>query len=266
MKKFILGVIAAAAILGLNAEVIKFDKPENWEKHGNVKFVGDNVIEISGGIITEWRSKAFAVDPAKKYVFSAEIRTKPGAVAGICYLGNWSIAKDRLLLPEHVMAVAKSDSKLLEPAVAGSRTVVIAKPACIGSKITFRHWGLAFNSKSDMSDLPNFSYIPIVKGQIDGDKLILTLRRNLPRNYAVDTPVRFQIPHMGMYGGLSGKPAPAEWKKITWTVSGRAKISTNHALRWWQGADKGAIRIIANYNHQKNTVLQVRNVTMTITD
>lgn len=265
MKKFIWGAIAAAAVLSLNAEVVKFDKPANWEANSNVKFIGDNIIEISGGI-TDWRSKPFKIDPAKKYVFSAEIRTKPGAVAGISYIGNWSIAQGKCLLPEHVLAVAKSDSKLLKPAIAGSRTVVIAKPACIGSKITFRHWGLAFNSKSDMSDLPNFSYIQIVKGQIDGDKLILTLRRNLPRNYAVDTPVRFQIPHMGMYGGMSGKTAPTEWKKITWTVGGRAKISTNHALRWWHGADQGAIRIMTNYTHLKNAALQVRNVTMTITD
>ena len=266
MKKFILGVIAAAAVFGLKAEVIKFDKPENWEKHGNVKFVGDNVIEISGGIITEWRSKPFAIDPAKKYVFSAEIRTKPGALAGICYLGNWSLVQGRLLLPAHVLAVANSDSKLLQPGVAGSRTVVIAKVACVGDKGVLPAWGLAFYSKSDMSDLPNFSYIPITKSQIDGDKVIITLSRGLPRNYAVDTPVRFQSGGMGMYGGWSGKPSPAEWKKITWTVSGRSKISTNHTLRWWHGANQGAIRIISNYKHQKNVVLQVRNVTLTIQD
>jgi hypothetical protein len=96
--------------------------------------------------------------------------------------------------------------------------------------------------------------------------VILTLDKKLSRNYAVGTPVRFQRSHMGMYGGLSGKRSGAEWKTITWTVAGRAKIATNPYLKWWHGADKGAIRIIANYNHQKNTVLQVRNVTMTITD
>ena len=232
----------------------------NWVTVGTVaEEANGGVLTLGGKANRAISRQVIKVEEGATYKVSAKITSNKRVqiLLGVIPMGRQNY---EMYYRHSSGAKPETLTELAEAYVKGSNTVVLKdNPA-------WKNGNIVFNAKADMSDLPNFSYIPIVKGQIDGDKLILTLRRNLPRNYAVDTPVRFQIPHMGMYGGWSGKPAPAEWKKITWTVSGRAKISTNHALRWWQGADKGAIRIIANYNHQKNTVLQVRNVTMTITD
>ena len=264
MKKFIFGMISAAMVLTAAAETITFNTQNDWRKHKSLKFVDGNIMEFTGNR-ADICSKAFAIDPNKKYTFTAEIRTKPGTVAGTCYIGNWSIAAGgKLMLPDHILAVSKSDCQLLEAVAAGSDKVVISKPACIKNDKVGNNLNIAFNSKADMSDLPNFDYVAIAKGEVAGDKVVLTLKKKLTKNYAAGTPVRFQRSHMGMYRGLSNKRPSEEWTKITWTVSGKAQIATNPDHKWWYGAEKGAIRIIANYAHQKNAVLQVRNVTLTI--
>ena len=153
-----------AAVFSVSAEVVTFSTQNDWRKHKSLSFVDGNIMEFTGGR-ADVCSKAFAIDPNKKYTFSAEIRTKPGTVAGTCYIGNWSIAAGgKLLLPEHILAVAKSDSTLLEAAVAGSNKVVISKPACIKGDKLDRNLNITFNSKTDMSDLPNYDCVAIAKG------------------------------------------------------------------------------------------------------
>ena len=226
----------------------------------------DGILEFTGGRV-EIYSTPFDVDPAKKYNFSAEIRTKPGAVAGICYLGNWSItAGGKRMQPEYVTAVDKSDTEMLEDAAVGSLRVVIAKPACWEPAGFNRNWHLAFETNPDLSDLPNLSVIGIASAEVDGDRVILTLKNKLRKAYVAGTKVRFHRATSGMYGGLSNKPSPEEWTTITWTVSGRTLINAVAYKKWWHGAEKGAIRIIANYNKAQGAVLQVRNVTMDVVE
>ena len=113
-----------------------FSTQNDWRKHKSLAFVDGNIMEFTGGR-ADVCSKAFAIDPNKKYTFSAEIRTKPGTVAGTCYIGNWSIAAGgKLLLPEHILAVAKSDSTLLEAAVAGGDLFVEESPMKVIVKTT----------------------------------------------------------------------------------------------------------------------------------
>ena len=46
-----------------------------------------------------------------------EVRAKPGTVSGVAYIGNWSMTeKNFRLLPEHVLAVADSDSTVVADA------------------------------------------------------------------------------------------------------------------------------------------------------
>lgn len=268
MKK--IGVLAAfaaaaAAALSVSAEVITFNTQKDWKKNPRVKFTADGIMEIRGRL--DLRSKNFAVDPAKKYVFTAEIRCKPGTESDRIYVGNWSVTdKGKLITPISILPVRNSECTLLEDAAKGSTKIVISKPACWNAKSPARVWGMAMDVKADYSDLPHLIVYPIVKAEVEGDKITLVLRKGLTEAYKSGTALRIHRGGAGMYGGFYGKTSPVEWQTLTWTVSGNAQVGTNPHLRWWGNAQKGSLRIIANNTNKKGAVLQVRNVKLEVSD
>jgi hypothetical protein len=122
------------------------------------------------------------------------------------------------------------------------------------------------DTKPDCSDLPNKNIIKVTKAQVDGDRVTLTLKDKLTKGLKANTNARLHNSSVGMYGGVSNVLPTEEWKKITWSVSGVAPVGSNPKDQWWAGADKGAIRIIANYKQTQGAMLQVRNVTMEVTE
>ncbi|MBE6379664.1 MAG: hypothetical protein E7047_01900 [Lentisphaerae bacterium] len=266
MKKFFAAVVAMLCTVSVWAEPTVLNRRSDWSKHKFLSVNNDGIMEFRGGRVDVF-STPFTIEPGKTYKFSMEVRTKPGTVSGVAYIGNWSMTeKNFRLLPEHVLAVADSDSTVVADAAAGSKIVVIRKPACWSDKGLHRTWTLAFNTRPDRSDLPNVSSIGIAKAEVNGDQLTLTLRNPLKSAVKAGTNVRFNRASSGMYGGLSNVRVGEEWQLVAWTVAGVAAESTNPADKWWNGAAKGAIRIIANYKHEKNAILQVRNVTMEVVE
>ncbi|MBE6368193.1 MAG: hypothetical protein E7052_09845 [Lentisphaerae bacterium] len=267
MKKIVFFAVAVLAASGAMAEVVTLDKPGDWAKSSSLKFSENGIMEFSGGRRSDVFSTPFKLKAGKKYIFSAEFRSKPGTPAGVAYIGNWSIsAKGKRILPENIKVVSNTNTTLLEAAEKNTVKVVIAKPAGWRDNVAKRHWNLVMNTQDDFSDLPNMTYFKIKDAQVDGDKVVLTLGKKLNKTYPAGTRVRIHVSSTGMYGGLSNKKPAEEWKKITWTVSGTAEIGTNPCDKWWPGATQGAIRIIGNYKAQKDVVLQVRNVTMEVVD
>lgn len=259
--------LATAAVLAAGtlaaADTPTFDKLSDWSKNRGLTISEDGVMTLKGRRIDIY-SKPFPVDPTKKYRFSMEIRRTPGAVAERSFVGNWSVSASGLrMLPEQVMAAKGTESTLAADAKKGAKEVVIVRPAGWKDNFFKLYWGLVFDAKADLSDLPNTSYDRVMSAEADGDKLKLTLQKPLDRDHAAGTAVRCHGSGNGMYGGWSNKPAPEEWTPVSWTVSGRA-ASGNPVTKWWANTEKGVIRIIANYNQPSS--LEVRNVKMEVLD
>ena len=255
------GLLAAGTLAA--AETPTFTALTDWSKDKRVTVSEDGVLTLKGHRVDIY-STPFTVDPAKKYKFSMEIRRTPGAPEERCYIGNWSISDSGLrMLPEYVLTVKQTESTLAADASKGAKTVVIARPANWKDNFHKLYWGLVFDAKTDLSDLPNASYNRIMAAEADGDNLKLTLQKPLTRDYASGTAVRIHASSSGMYGGLSGKAVPEEWTPISWTVSGKAPTG-NPRGKWWANTSKGAIRIIANYS--KPSSLEVRNVKMEVVE
>ena len=259
-----MGMVVLAGVAG--AETVDLKTAADWSKNPALKISEDGVLTLSGRR-ADISSTPFEIDPAKKYKISMEIRRTPGSPENICYIGNWSLdAGKKPMQPYYVMSVAKTDSTLAEAAIKGSKTVMIMKPAGWAEDFQKRNWGLVFNAKPDLSDLPNDSYNVVTAAEVDGDKVKLTLRSPLGQDYPAGTATRFHSSGSGMYAGWAGKPAPEEWTPISWVVTGASK-SGNHAKIWWANAKYGAVRIIANYNPAvKDSALEVRNVKLEVLD
>ena len=257
----------AAAVLAAGtlaaADAPKFDARTDWAKNPKLTVSPDGVFTVTGRRV-EVLSQPFAVDPAKTYKFSMEVRRAPGSGDGTCYIGNWSIsAKNIRMLPQHVMVASGSETTLTADAKKGAKEIVIKRPAKWRDNFKKLHWGIVFNAKADLSDLPNPTYNDIVAAEADGDNLKLTLRQPLTADYPAGAAVRCHSSGGGMYGGMQGKVPPEEWTPVAWTVSGIAPTG-NPMNKWWHGATKGAIRIIVGYN--KPSKLEFRNVKLEIVD
>ena len=266
MKKSFLFAAAAAALSIVNAEVITFNKAADWQNDKRIVFTADGIMEMSGNRV-DLNSRSFVIDPAKRYVFTLEVRTKPGTPGGVTYIGNNSLdAQGDVIMPNGILVVRNGECKILADAAAGSKQIVVSKPACWNDKSPERTWEIALNTKADNSDIPRKDVFPIAKADVDGDRVTLTLRKALDKDYKADMLACFHRGGGGMYGGMVAKVPGEEWQKITWTVKGQGRFASNPSLRWWFAAKSGSIRIMSNYKLQRGSVLQVRNVTMEILD
>ena len=257
----ILSFAAAALAAGtlVAADAPKFDALTDWNKNPKLTFA-DGVFTVTGQRV-EVVSRPFAIDPAKTYKFSMEVRRTPGSGEGTCYVGNWSISEKNVrMLPQHVMAAPGTDSTLAVDAQKGAKEIVIKRPAKWRDDFKKVHWGVVFHAKADLSDLPNSTYNDLVSAEADGDNLKLTLRYPLRENYPAGTVTRFHSSGNGMYGGWCNKVVPEEWTTVTWKVGGIASTG-NSARQWWHGTIQGAVRIIANYETASS--LEFRNVRVT---
>ena len=247
---FFLGFALAACTA---EEIIQVE----WIRHPRVTVEPDGVLTLSGKR-TDLASKAFPVDPGKKYRFSMEIRRTPGAPAALCYIGNWCLASaGRKLQPSQIMAITGTDSALARAADTGAKEISIRVPARWVNNFRKERWGIVFGARKDISDLPNDTYIAIVSARREGDLLQLTLASPVKKEYPAGTPVRIHATGDGMYGGWKAKAVPETWTPIRWEVAGIAAPG-NPVTQWWHGTVQGALRINANFNESSS--LEVRNV------
>lgn len=257
------GVAAAVLTAGaFAAETKQFDALTDWAKDGRLTFA-DGVFTAKGRRV-DARTQPFAVDPSKTYQFSVEVRRTPGAPPSYCYVGNWSIsATGARLLPEQVMVFAGTDSVLAADAKKGAKEIVIKRPAKWRDDFKKFYWGVVFDARADLSDLPNMSYNQLMAAEADGETIKLTLRNPLRQDYPAGTATRFHSSGNGMYGGLSRKVLSEEWTTVTWKVKGIAPTG-NPVTKWWHGTVQGAVRIIGNYDTASS--MEFRNARLEVLD
>ncbi len=111
---------------------------------------------------------------------------------GILYIGAECYDKNgKRIWPEHVYTVPQSETVLTEQAGAGTKTIAVKMVK--GWERTKGRFAV-FNTKADLSDLPNRTANKIVKAEPKDGNIIVTLNKPLKETYPQGTAVRLHKP------------------------------------------------------------------------
>jgi hypothetical protein len=257
MKK-ILVLILAAGLVGCNTvknekkqvvksklavtksvNLIDCENPKKWTGkvllNKKVKRNGKFSFESFGKYPTKTDFKTFIlVDPKKTYTLTCYMRSLDSKKPASGYMGLSMYDKNKKLIAYNQVAVyLGTESELLVPATKGSKEIIIKKTAkCAKAR---KHWKIAFNAKAKYADLPNSDLSP--KGEsmkIEGNKIKLTLKSPLKKDYKAGTKVRMHSPWGPPFYWAAKGWMPGEWKKFSVTMKGIA----THGVpmdKFWKG-------------------------------
>ena len=197
------------------------------------------------------------VDPAKKYRISFEYRLAPGSKpVPNFYLGPVGFdAKGAKVVCSTQNAVAGSDTTLAEAAKAGDTVIKIKN----GSKWAVKWSFAAFDTKPDLSDLPNYDIVSIKAVEKTGDVWSVTLARPLKKDYAAGTNVRNQRAG-ATYRYVVYDKVPTEWKKVDAVIQGSAREGApGYARKWRLGTVQAGL---AFFTLAKGGDVEIRNLVL----
>ena len=263
MNKFFISVVSAAAFCGAAfADGIEFklEKPADWQKNGMVKWVGEkkDVMQISGRTAL-YSSKAFDVDPAKKYYIEADVKVISGGPA-TTYLGFYLYDKNnRVVAAQNVSIVLRSETVFAKAAKKGD-TVVTLKANPLWKKM--RPYALALNPKKDYSDLPNFDLLYIKSVKEAGANVEVTLKAPVKKEIAAGTSLRLHLPGGYMYTGGWKKLAAGQKAELKGMATGRCNANISPRA-WAPGVAKARVIMLVNWDNPK-TVAQIDDVELKI--
>ena len=218
---------------GAGAQTLEFNKPEDWNWNKGA---------FNDGILTyqdQWRivsSTLMKIEPTAQYKLRLEVRGPATPSKPLTMLAGYAVydADKREIQPYEVIYVKGTETELTAPAAVGD-TVLHLKDA---SK--WRKGGalsIAFNAKEDLTDLPNRD---VMIGNIrdiaaQGGSYDLLLKEPMKKAWPAGTRVRQHIYSSPLYVLLG--PVPAEWKKMSGSLSGISDGKTpNHTGKWWPGS------------------------------
>lgn len=253
------GILAAVSICTVSAaEVFSAKTAADITKRPNITF--KNGVYTTKGSFTTFSAKPIAIDPAKKYRISADVKVVSGT-SGYVYLGfKPHDAKNRWIAPGFVNVVAGSDTVLAAPAKKGDKVIKIKNGAKWNVKTPYSR--VAFNTKANYADLPNFD-VPhsLAKNGIvkKGNIWEVTLRKPLAKAYPAGTGVRQHTDSATyIYARIAGKIAAGKSVKMTAVVSNVAKSGISGS-RFWPGTKKAYILLMHSCGSSK-PVVEFRNV------
>ena len=197
------------------------------------------------------------VDPAKKYRISFEYRLAPGSKpVNNFYLGPVGFdAKGAKVVCSTQNVTAGSDTTLAEAAKAGDTVIKIRN----GSKWPVKWSFAAFNTKPDLSDLPNTGIVSIKAVEKTGDVWSITLAQPLKKDYAAGTNVRNQRAG-ATYRYVVYDKVPTEWKKVDAVIQGSAREGApGYARKWRLGTVQAGL---AFFTLAKGGDVEIRNLVL----
>lgn len=225
----------------------------------------DGVLHLKGDQ-RPWSAATFEVDPTATYTLSGEFRAAPGTEPATLYFGFTQFNKGRLINSPPVNVVNHTQTTLAKDVAAADCAVAVASP---------RGWRpdagyiAVFGAKGDFSDLPNYRFtkacVTNIARNADGSATLLFDR---PVGIAgrAGEGVRAHC-HGGNYhyAGCWNIPSTREWTNIVGRVKGVSTFGLPYD-KWWHGAEKAGVLILANYRGGKDAHLEVRNLKVVKTD
>ena len=259
-SKLSAGLLAAACVCQLTAaEVLTIKEPTDFMTPKRVRKTDDG-ISVKGAHFQLLSVKTLTPDPAKKYRLSGEFRLNAGEESGDIYLGFAPLdAEGKPISPVTVNPFAKTDTVVAKAAAAGD-TVIYVKDA---SKWNMKapHGHIVFNTKEDLSDLPNRDYAAVPKGSIkqSGDVWEITLKSPLKKDIAEGTSVRQHNSGAAYIYLVPGKKVSPEWQTFSGEISGAVATMGIYSKKLWRGTASVRILIMMLKGHKDN-VIEFRNV------
>ena len=197
------------------------------------------------------------VDPAKKYRIAFEDRLAPGSKpVPNFYLGPVGFdAKGAKVVCSTQNVAAGSDTTLAGAAKAGDTVIKIKN----GSKWAVKWSFAAFDTKPDLSDLPNTDLVSIKAVEKTDGVWSVTLARPLKKDYAAGTNVRNQRAG-ATYRYVVYAKVPAEWTKVDAVIQGVAREGApGYARKWRLGTTQTGL---AFFTLADGGDVEIRNLVM----
>lgn len=264
--KLTLAVLTAGSVFTLfAAEVLKPAELKDFSKNSNLS--AENGTFTGKGSITVVSAKSFKVDPTKKYKLSGKFRAKSGNAPTDFYFGFIPYdVKKQGISSVYVCHLPNTETELVEPAKIGDAVLKVKDASKWNKSSPYR--AVAFNAKSDFSDLPNRDFAPITEGKIEKKNEIweITLKSPLKKEYPKGTKIRQHTYGSAyIYTAHGGGKASADWKTFSGVISGKGKAG-NQYKQWWPGTDSARILMLLNHGAKGNSAIEFKEIVLETID
>lgn len=219
-------------------DLVHDEDPAGWEGEARpnteVKRAGAFSFELSGAYTSSLISKGYLpVEPGRTYVLSARLRSFDGKLPASANMGLRMYDKDKRPIHIHHVAVCPNTAtKLAAAAAAGATELLLVRPAGF---VAPEFSTVAFHAADDYSDLPNFELSPeVIALAEDGDRVRLTLKAPMTKDYPAGIPVRLHLPWGAPCYWVADGWLDADWKEFTATFRGEARTGTS-LEKFWRG-------------------------------
>ena len=201
-------------------------------ENAGAKIIKDTGIRVS--------NETYRIDPTKTYRLTGKFKAlkpeKGWFIFGLAPLdGSW-----KNIQPDAVNIVNGTDTVLAKEAKKGDTTLVLKDSA--GWK-NGAYLQVKFNTKPDLSDLPNREGIPF--SRIEGN--IVTLKTSLRKDYPAGTAGRqHESGNSYMYSGAAYQNVPADkWVEFAGEISGESRSGIS-PRQFWRGTRMVKIMMLTN--------------------
>ncbi|MBO5689469.1 MAG: hypothetical protein J6S73_06015 [Lentisphaeria bacterium] len=230
------------------------------------KTEGTRVLRISKPKAWIFLGEKMAVDPAKTYTVSMELRSADAAaLSRVNYIGLvQQDSRSRSLVRDFVYAVpGAAVAKVAADAAKGAKEIILE-----GTVDLSRQGGkgicLAFNAKEDFSDLPNRDLSgKVLRTAVVNGNTVFTLAQPLRHDVKAGTAARCHYHSAGFtYGVLMGG-LTADWKKFTCRITGVADKGTADYNKFWPGVKTFQLLFVVNNVAGVASEVLVKNISVT---
>ncbi len=248
MKRIITIGCVAVISLCVSAEPVKL------EANNKARFYNGDKLKCENGEFTimPWKEEqvrggyfyldSIPVDTTKKYRLSGEFKLIPGSQANQIRFGIVpSSAQKRQIEARSIFINPGSETELASDCKADDTSITLKDMGnWKGENISL----VAFNVKSDQSDLPNNNITPTIKSIVKKDGVFeVSLTGKCGKNYPAGTMVREHFAgYSYFYAGGVAVPLTADWKK-TEAIIPAGEVAEASIKRWWVGTKYASVII-----------------------
>ena len=260
-KRLVTWAMFGTVLLGAQT-VTTFDKVLDWKwpagsfKNGEITYCDQWRIVSSSPMVR--------IDPTAQYVFEMEVQSatataKPQRVALTMAVYD---AEKREIFPYNITTLPNTETELVE-AVNPGDTILKLKNGKNWVRKNFT--SIAFNVKSDFSDLPNREVINanFESFKDNGPILEISLKKPMTKGYPAGTKVRQHLWSRNLTVCQVQVDSQGKWISKSGSISGIGKGGKRDDRKWWPGAVYFRPAITSKKN--KYTI-RVRNIKVTVKD
>ena len=218
----------------------------------------DGVFTAKGHYKALVSKQAITIDPAKKYQISGEFRTKAGTRPSVYFGFAPYNAKGQPVTCAAVCTIAGTATEVAADAKKGSKSILVKDAS--KWKTSTPYALIVFGAKDDFSDLPNYSYISVVKDgrEQEGEFWKLTLKTPLKADVKAGTKVRQHSMGAAYIYTAGGILLPEKWVTRKGKINGMAK-NTNPANKFWPGTKTVRILVLI-LNGKGDTEVEFKSI------